>query len=598
MYYDLKLSKNKRYKYHIFVIPETLKIVINQIIADSHYVPMIIPPIDWDVSLNNGGYLTYKETFISSKSYQKSTPKLSQSFVNGVNRLQKTSFRINYELLCKLLESKDIREEDYFQEANKIEFDLLQLYYGQKVKDFKTETENITKTPSRYKRMSIDELSNYFKNSQQNTLKELALAKEVNRNSFLNIIRTFINLGILLCKYNIKDYYLPIKLDSRGRMYNSGFLNPVNNKLLRNLMILDETISFNYSKEVDDISMYYLNFQECKQKGMTTYDYKPGKIRNPVSYFCADKGELVKQTVQFDATASMLQILAILTRDKKLMQLTNVVYTDTERIQDPYEYVITHMNLDMDGDNELKKTIFKLSTQRSMVKGVLMRYIYGAGDKGIHSFIKTLYPGILKDDCKWIRTKIIKCFNTLFPTIHKLQLFFKAYSRDKYKKKVPLGYTVGDNYYETIYYESNYKKLENFEITNYKGDEIKITLRYKAVDDTHLNLMKYSTSLLPNYIHSLDGYIAYNTRLALLDQQISCFSIHDCFLVRSDRVENLITEYNKQLIKLLDINLLKVFPMDMKTPLGKKYGKWLEKLRIVNIDTESILKSKYSLIQQ
>ena len=206
----------------------------------------------------------------------------------------------------------------------------------------------------------------YYNFRERIVLPKLTLLKAYN--DMINIIKL----------YNVKEFYFTTTICFRGRIYTSGIISPTSDKLLRaNLKP--------YNHNNDDIF------------------------------------------INMDATASMLQILSVITCSVKLSELTNLT---SNKPTDTWSYMFDELIINKTKD-ELSKileayTVNKDKTiliddiydtlniiDRNIVKKTIMRVLYGSNPYQISNDFRSEYK-IAKLSYKHI-TLIIASFKHHFP---------------------------------------------------------------------------------------------------------------------------------------------------------------------------------------
>jgi hypothetical protein len=163
----------------------------------------------------------------------------------------------------------------------------------------------------------------------------------------INIKDTFTTINSFT-HYAINGFYRNLKTDFRGRLYYLNPINIQNNKMMRQL-IKSEYVKYN--SEIHEKILKQFNSKNIIIKQL--YDYKCELFRrNILKHF----------TISLDATASMLQILGLLTNSYAILVLTNVVNNN---------------NCDDIYNNILKEIPYEI-VDRSFIKVCIMKYIYGS----------------------------------------------------------------------------------------------------------------------------------------------------------------------------------------------------------------------------
>ena len=130
-----------------------------------------------------------------------------------------------------------------------------------------------------------------------------------------------------------------------------------------------------------------------------------------------------KSTISLDASSSALQILSVLTKNKKLMILTNAIKSD-EKKRDVYNYLIDILKKKYHSD-----LFYEYYTNRKIVKYVCMTYFYGSTAKYIAEAMieKFKLTSILKIDLIGVCSNIITIFNIEITVINKIKKLLNFY---------------------------------------------------------------------------------------------------------------------------------------------------------------------------
>jgi len=126
-------------------------------------------------------------------------------------------------------------------------------------------------------------------------------------------------------------------------------------------------------------------------------------------------------TISLDATSSLLQIIGVLTKNKKLLYYTNLI--DSRESKDIYAYLINIIS------NKYENNKFILYYKnRKIVKYVCMTYLYGSTAKYLSIDMKEKFNiKLLLKDLITICNNIINVFKEEFPVIPLLKKIFNEY---------------------------------------------------------------------------------------------------------------------------------------------------------------------------
>ena len=338
------------------------------------------------------------------------------------------------------------------------------------------------------------------------------------------------------------DIYNILVCDYRGRLYIQNSISYISSKLYRLITTLK---NYNFIN-INSYYKYYLTSQITNVKSFSDAENIYNNIDNIKNYknkILFEKIYLHKnQTISLDATASMLQIIALITKNYKLMKYTNLI-PNIDKI-DIYDEIKKILNI------KYKDSIFiEYYNNRNLIKYSIMLYIYNSSP--LYTAAKLIdefnFHSILKSDLTSIINNITKTFKEEFNAVVILKkiinLFIKKYN---------------DN---TFIINSILKKIE---YSCPKSKRIKINFENINIDfqiESELqDNKKIKRSCFPNIIHSLDSEICLITRHNLYKSNIHSLSIHDCFIININDYEILLKEYNKSLMEIYKIDILYILP--------------------------------------
>ncbi len=462
----------------------------------------------------------------------------TKDLISYINELQKIKYTLDRKLFI-----------DLFKNINLLDF-------------YKPEKSSI---------IIIDDYENYLLNNMGNYL----LDKDKDESRFLKLVtklvfkkpnlvkRDYTNVisdsdkGILNFLYNY-DKKVSLRhnifMDYRGRMYILGNISYISSKLLRCLVVLDE------GKEIvkNDFYKYYVACLIKKPKSIAEgkliydkrYKYKK-KIKNNMYYL-----KIVKYcngNISLDATASMMQIISLLTKSTKLMKYTNLTVSDIR--YDIYEYLIEVItdknykvkdNLTFKDEKGFYNVFINYFKSKKLYKYCIMLYVYGSTP--LYTAKSYLEINKIKSihikDLTYIISIIVNCFKDEFKSVQLIKSFIKTYT-------------------DLIKYETHYEFNTLLKRLSYSCPQgMKININFKNInssfntDSQSSSYEKKIRSSFVNIIHSLDSEICILTRIKLLKEfNINSLSIHDCFLVHINDYEKCLYSYNSSMSKILDLNL-------------------------------------------
>ena len=297
---------------------------------------------------------------------------------------------------------------------------------------------------------------------------------------------------------------------------------------------------------------------------------------------------------QLDATASMFQIIAMVTHSSKLAKICNIYSSDNT---DPYESLMSMCDLTYSGykldtfENEKFNSYTLKSVElcalnlidRSIFKNIIMKHLYNST---AWAQIVELSESFIDPSISKIHAKII--YYTVMREISKILSYeFKVIGA--IRNVMVTVHKSGNSYIYLPHMRSVYR--------HYKSTDIKVKLTNTTVSKKirieKLSSNKTLNSSIPNLIHSLDAYILSIILTKFYNDSKTVYTIHDCFITSKSNTEDLIKTYNKALYMVSQLDILKVInPYDMKLNSNdeciiRNIGKTL--------DMNKILNSKYSL---
>ena len=365
-----------------------------------------------------------------------------------------------------------------------------------------------------------------------NKLQEVALQidpttylfeKDTNHNMkkkpFLRVIKEYLG----------KKFFFVWQYDTRGRMYSSGYhLNIQNNEYGKALLELA------HKEKVTNLDNLYiaianhagkdkLSWQEridwakAQNGDFSSVEWKEPMLGRKAVKALADTlaGKATGYMMQLDSTASGLQIMAALSGCKETAKYTNL--SSEDKRYDIYTEVT----------NNISELLGGSPLPRKKVKPCVMTHYYNSlqtpktmlNKQEVKAFYETL-NGMLPG-AEEIMAVVNNCWN-YWGTEHSWTM------PDGHKVIVPVV------------------EPRDYVITD--PELGKIPFR------TYLKLpSKNFRSLVPNIIHSIDGYIA---REMIRRCNFPMLPIHDCFLANPNHLQEIANTYRTVLAEIADMNLL------------------------------------------
>lgn len=304
-------------------------------------------------------------------------------------------------------------------------------------------------------------------------------------------------------------FYFTWRYDKRGRMYSSGYqLNLQSDEYGKALM---SPFHGEYCTEVG------LQALEDSVTALIADDKKILARKGAKALQRAYAGKSVAHFIELDATCSGYQMMACLSSCVKTGLLCNL--TDGVDRQDLYMAVLGRVE-DLVGEDmgytrdDVKKAIMTAAyNSKAMPKDV-----FGDHVEVFWSVLRELLPGAME-----VMDIINVCWNP-HALVHSWIM------PDDHVVRVPVV------------------EPEELRIGIEELDGRRFTLRYNRNQPS-----SNGRSLVPNVIHSVDGYVA-REMVRRCDFEISC--IHDCFLFHPNHVEEVKAMYRKILSELARTNLL------------------------------------------
>lgn len=296
--------------------------------------PCVYTPKPWSIEGKDGGYYTIQRPFITKRPNFVGKTEWSAKLIKLINNLQETAWSIDFPI-------KYIDDEFYYDE-NK-------LLHSTNIED---------------KEDIIQYLHTRF------------------------FIQNFCTKA--------DQFFYPYQLDFRGRIYPlcSWGYTPTSSKKIRHYLrtndyytLTPEAINWlkvkigymlnlkskTYNDMLSQVSL--LNLEEVINNMPDSYlHYNIQSILSDI-----EKKE-TNQLVQFDATSSVYQIIAILINDKKLMEHTNLIDPEETPItaESTFEYKDIYTYIQKECVKYLPHpTAFNIFLERDIIKGLLMPLLYG-----------------------------------------------------------------------------------------------------------------------------------------------------------------------------------------------------------------------------
>jgi len=308
-------------------------------------------------------------------------------------------------------------------------------------------------------------------------------------------------------------------------------------------------------------------------------------------YIDASNGKPIGTITHWDATNSGLQFYALLGGDRQTASLCNVF--DTGVIADAYKALADALNLATESTN----------FNRSNVKKAFMTFLYGSMAKnilfkiedkknGVTLGISEFFPINWTDERMW--ETFTEAMETIAPAAINLMNLIYPYNvegQTKFCWIMPDGFKVETT--SVVTYSGTESDDKNKQIRGWFMDLHGKTHEGSASVKLE-EYAKFSRSLAPNVIHSVDAYFGREVirRLAALNIEVSF--IHDSFGVHPNNASTLHQVSREVAADILDSNLL----VDILTQINSTQTAWnIKKGRLDKSDLtrEDVLASAYIL---
>ena len=365
------------------------------------------------------------------------------------------------------------------------------------------------------------------------------------------LLKAYLDLINIIESYNINKIYLTITVCFRGRIYTPGIISPTADKILRS---------------------------NLKPYNTNEYD----------------------KFINLDATASMLQILSVITHSSKLAKITNLTSnrpTDTwlelfkelilNKDKEELSYSLKQYYIDKKDTginiDDIYKTVNVID--RNITKRTIMRILYGSNAYQISQDLKKEYK-INNLSYKHI-TLIIASFKSSYPYESECLDIIKILNKLEINHNKE-GLRVNNKFiqYSNTYYKTNKPTLD-FKDNSGKRRRVELNV----VESDKIDTRKSNTASCPNLFHSLDSFVCIQTIRNFINNNLFIYTTHDSFRVNSRNIDELLITYNNNLFSLNDTitNLINNSLNKYNTPKND-----INKLKLYN---NSILNRKDSFIK-
>jgi len=632
-------NKGKKSMYYYRLTQQVYELVgdLQRYITECNvtYKPLVIEPKDW-TNDERGGYYNIETTdiikFKTSKQRQIYRELNEEGldltrFYNVINTAQKTAWRINKRLLDVINHIINNNIRDYskaehnfkciagipYQEFIRVDDLIKPEAFGEVEK-----LEN-----GKYKHKHKEDYKRYF------TTREETLGKLEANNSRRIIYAIAVDLAKEFSKYD--KFYFSYKADFRGRIYPvQQILNP---QATGNVKAMLE-----FAKGVvpDERGLYWLKIALANTSGNDKLSYEEriqwvddnhiqiiASALDPLDHteFWADvdeplmflggcmayadalEGKEVHYPIPLDATCSGIQMYSGLLLDKEGARAVNVINNETGKPADIYQDVADVVERRLISGDYPKEFTFtdssgkfrevktdreaqglKGKVTRKLVKRNVMTQPYSVTQRGMFNQLRELFDEFEDNDEvfwngeKWVTIKLLTHLNTqsIFEVVKGAivgQEYIKKITRVFNNNKKPLVWKTP--IYEFPVIQANIRK-KTTRINSPLG-QLKFNLYTGDLDSK-----RQSSSIAPNFIHSLDATLMYLTVEKMAENGNMDFSlVHDSFAVPCNSVDLLNEKIREAYVELFELEPL----LDWHRQLNNKAKQELESPEEVMIRT-------------
>jgi DNA-directed RNA polymerase len=569
-------------------------------LANPVFKPMISPPRDW-TEFFKGGLLVYDLPFIKThkdKNWYKEQD--YEKIFPAVNKLQSLEWRINKKIMDVI---SDIFEADYIDPASPIT--LPRLYGDLPTATVYTAEELITK---KYSLPENSDMSDYI---EERKLIRTNLAGETSRR--LSLILA-LSIAQEYCNYD--KIYFPYQLDYRGRVYPIvAHLNPQGTAYIKAML------EFSKGEKLDERGEYWLKIHIANTYGKDKEEFNDriewfnnniGMIHSvavspldnirywneadsPFEFLAAcmawldhTEGKEVHIPIQLDATNSGLQFYSGALGDKEGAQLVNIINKEVDGNvirADVYQEVANNVQewlesdecptsftyTDSEGTQRIvdatqeRKDLITYGVTRKMVKRNVMTIPYSVSMRGMSKQNRDVLEDMELHGRQfwtgemWVVNRLLT--EGINRTAYKLLKGAKL--GQAYLKKVASLLKTPATWYTPIF--GFPVKQQVFGRKEHRIKTVFGTLAVK-IEGVSLDKKRQSSSIAPNFIHSLDATVLLSILTLAEDYDVGV--IHDCFLVSPNNGDKVRDHYRDSFISLMMIRPLEHFGRQID-PTGK-----------------------------
>jgi len=402
-------------------------------------------------------------------------------------------------------------------------------------------------------------------------------------------------------------FYFAVSADDRGRLYElSAYLKYQGDKFQKSML------EFSKKEHCTDEGLTYLAIAICNELHDDKISFNDAvewidareitELReltkgNPIAttlvadYCDALQGKAIGTITHWDATNSGLQFYSLIGADRQTASLCNVF--DTGSIADAYKALAVALNKATDTD----------SFNRSNVKNAFMVFLYGSMAKnilfkiedkknGVTAGIAEFFPEDWSEEAMW--TTFTEAMEAIAPAAIKLMNLMYTYNTEgttKFQWTMPDGFKVETT--SVVSYSGTEDDDKNKQIKGWFID-LKGKTHEGSASIKLEEYAKFSRSLAPNIIHSIDSYFGREVIRRCASEGIEVSFIHDSFGVHPNNSARLHEIAREVAIMILESNLLEDILMELN-PVQTQWNIKKGKLAKGTLTTADINNSSYIL---
>ena len=424
-----------------------------------------------------------------------------------------------------------------------------------------------------------------------------------------------------------RPFYTPMRMDYRGRMYtiSTPMLSFQGSDLTRGLMQFHQGTKLIdvHSLEIHGANCAGLDKKTITERAVWVHTHKQrifdtadrplddlwwAQMDEPVQFlaFCFDytgcvrDGLETRQPCVADATSSGFQILALLSNDIRLAELTNVIPSDTRK--DFYDHIATMLREEVTLQlpiNPRFRWPLRMGIDRKFVKEAIMSIPYGSSINGIADMFENHL-------CDWhFRTNfdntdnraseltsisgqmaviLINILKREHPKIFVVMDALKDMVRVLHKRDCGVKWTTPSGFPFRL--QMPRRKVVRVAPILVRGTKASTSV-FDEEEGT-LNQSKNIKAICANFIHSIDAAILHKTIARFEDTTAPLITIHDCVGSNANHVEELKRLYKAVVVEVFsqDFNLVMDILNANLTP--EEVTKVLNGNRIENISKELV----------